>query len=116
EQGDMPRGGAKVSAAELAALTKWIDEGAEFDGADMNASIKTLVGAAAAPAPMAEMPKLDVVQATGKETSSWSRDVASVVAASCMGCHGERQPRGQFSLANFEVFLRGGQGGRVIVP
>jgi mono/diheme cytochrome c family protein len=30
EQGDMPRGGAKVSAAELAALTKWIDEGGPY--------------------------------------------------------------------------------------
>jgi mono/diheme cytochrome c family protein len=117
EQGDMPRGGAKVSAAELAALIKWIDEGALFDGTDMNAQIKTLLGgAAAAPAAMPEMPKLEVVPATGAEKSSWSRDVAAVVAASCMGCHGERQARGQFSLATFEAFLRGGQGGRVIVP
>jgi hypothetical protein len=117
EQGDMPRGGAKVSAMELAALTKWIDEGAVFDGTDMNAQIKTLIGgAAAAPAATPEMPKLDVVQATGNEKSSWSRDVAAVVAASCMGCHGTQQPRGQFSLATFEAFLRGGQGGRVIVP
>ncbi|MEX2187135.1 MAG: c-type cytochrome domain-containing protein [Pirellulales bacterium] len=121
EQGDMPRGGAKVTAAELAALVKWIDEGANFDGGNLNAPIKSLIaGAAAAPAPapaaVPEMPKLDVVQATGKETSSWSRDVAAVVAESCMGCHGERQPRGQFSMATFETFLRGGQGGRVIVP
>ena len=117
EQGDMPRGGAKVTAQELAVLVKWIDEGANFDGGDANAPIKPLVGgAAAAPARMPEMPKLDVVQATGNEKSSWSRDVAAVVAASCMGCHGERQPRGQFSMATFDAFLRGGQGGPVIVP
>lgn len=117
EQGDMPRGGAKVTAQELATLAKWIDEGAKFDGGDANAQLRTLVGGAAAiPAPMPEMPKLDVVPATGAEKSSWSRDVAAVVAASCLGCHGERQPRGQLSMATFEAFLRGGQGGRVIVP
>lgn len=117
EQGDMPRSGAKVTAQELAMLTKWIDEGAKFDGGDANAQIKTLVGgAAAAPTPMPEMPKLDVVHSTGAEKSSWSRDVAAVVAASCLGCHGERQPRAQFSMATFEAFLRGGQAGRVIVP
>ncbi len=116
EQGDMPRGGAKVTADELAALTKWIDEGANFDGGNVNAPIKSLIANAAAPAPMPEQPKLDVVQATGNEASSWSRDVAAVVAESCMGCHGDRQPRAQLSFASFETFLRGGQGGRVIVP
>ena len=34
ESGDMPRGGGKVDMAELTTLTKWIDQGAKFDGKD----------------------------------------------------------------------------------
>jgi mono/diheme cytochrome c family protein len=34
ENGEMPKGGLKVSDKELATLRKWIEEGAKFDGAD----------------------------------------------------------------------------------
>ncbi len=34
EQQDMPRGGGTVAPDELAMLTKWIDEGAKYDGKD----------------------------------------------------------------------------------
>ena len=34
EEGDMPRGGLKVTDLELAVLKKWIEEGAEFDADD----------------------------------------------------------------------------------
>ena len=39
ETGDMPRGGAKVTAGELDRLKQWIAAGAKFDGADPNAAI-----------------------------------------------------------------------------
>ena len=44
ESGDMPRGGGKVEMAELTALTKWIDQGAKFDGKDPNQGLNELVG------------------------------------------------------------------------
>ena len=51
ESGDMPRGGGKVDSAELATLTRWIDQGAKFDGRDPNAQLTSLVGEAPRPAP-----------------------------------------------------------------
>jgi len=43
ESGDMPRAGAKVTKPELAAISKWIDEGAKFDGSDPKALLTKLV-------------------------------------------------------------------------
>jgi hypothetical protein len=40
--GDMPRGGGRVTPAELAALSKWIDAGAAFDAADPAARLDRL--------------------------------------------------------------------------
>jgi hypothetical protein len=44
--GDMPRGGGRVTPAELAALSKWIDAGAAFDAADPAARLDRLAMAA----------------------------------------------------------------------
>jgi mono/diheme cytochrome c family protein len=114
ESGDMPRGGAKVARDELATLARWIDEGAAFDGPSRTAPLRQLVGNAAAT--KMDEPMLQVVRATGKETISYARDVAPVFAGTCVNCHGEQNPRANFSVANFERFLRGGDGGRAIVP
>ncbi|MEZ6148626.1 MAG: hypothetical protein R3C09_00770 [Pirellulaceae bacterium] len=43
ESGDMPRGGGKVSAEQLAALKSWIDEGAKFDGPTTDMNIESLI-------------------------------------------------------------------------
>jgi hypothetical protein len=114
ETGDMPRGGAKVTRDELTALAKWIDEGAMFDGPNINAPLRQLVGNVV-PATK-EQPKLEIVQATGKESTSYSRDVAAVFATKCLNCHGTQQPRANFSMADFARFLNGGNGGPPIVP
>ncbi|MCH8859162.1 MAG: hypothetical protein IID54_06220, partial [Proteobacteria bacterium] len=53
---------------------------------------------------------------TGNESSSYSRDVAQVLARACMNCHGARQQRANFSMLSFELLLRGGDSGAVIVP
>jgi cytochrome c553 len=115
QSGDMPRGGGKVSADQLAALTKWIDEGANFDGGNINASLKALADAGAVAASKMEAPKLEVVQAVGNEKSSYSRDVAGVLSG-CINCHGMQNPRGQFSVTAFDALLKGGMSGNVIVP
>jgi mono/diheme cytochrome c family protein len=114
ETGDMPRAGGKVTKDELAVLAKWIDEGAMFDGPNLNAPLKQLVGNVVPAAK--EQPKLEIVQATGQETSSYARDVASIIAAKCLNCHGTQQPRANFSMADFARFLSGGTSGPPIVP
>jgi hypothetical protein len=117
ESGDMPRAGAKVTKPELAALSKWIDEGAKFDGKDEKASLASLIGAAgSATAGKADEPKLKVVMATGKETIKFSKDIAPMLVENCMGCHGGQQPAQQLQMDRFVDFVRGGQSGNPWVP
>ncbi|TWT31686.1 c-type cytochrome domain-containing protein [Blastopirellula retiformator] len=112
ETGDMPRGGQKVSPAELTALKTWIKEGAKFDGADPKANLASLAPGAA-PMPM---PRLEVASASGNEKVSFGRDIAPVLVARCVSCHDQRNPPGGFSLASFQTMLRGGDSGAPLTP
>jgi hypothetical protein len=112
EDKEMPPNGSGIPGAELATLKQWISEGAKFDGNDATANIATL-STAAKPA---EAPMIAIAAPTGKETVSFSRDVAPVLAKSCTGCHGDNRPKENFSLLTFEGLLKGGDGGQVIVP
>lgn len=112
EDKEMPPNGNGIPAAELATLKKWIEEGAKFDGTDVAANIGTFATAARAVA----APALAVTAATGKEKTSFARDVAPVLSKSCVGCHGARQPQENLSLLTFEGLLKGGDGGQIIVP
>jgi hypothetical protein len=117
ETGDMPRAGPKVTKSELAGITKWIDEGAKFDGPDESMSLVSLVGAKArVNAKSADEPKLSVVDATGKETVQFSKDIAPVLVQNCFSCHAGQQPTGQFQMATFAQMIRGGQSGNPWVP
>ncbi|MGC4007278.1 MAG: hypothetical protein QM811_30775 [Pirellulales bacterium] len=120
ESGDMPRGGAKVDPAELAMFKKWIDDGAKFDGADAKAQLTALVpGAAAAAKKGADPaePKLETMAATGKETVSFAKDVAPILAESCYDCHGGgQQLSGALSFATIGGLLKGGDSGNVLTP
>ena len=109
---EMPPNGAGIPDAETAKLKTWIAEGAKFDGANAAANLTTLV----TNVPAAQPPKIEVKTATGKETISFSKDIAPVLAQNCMGCHGTNQPRNNFSLNIFEGLLRGGDGGSPIMP
>lgn len=112
ESGDMPRGGIKVSADELATLKKWIMDGAKYDGKSDQDSLTSLNPNAKPDAG----PMLQVMEATGKETISFARDIAPVLAANCTACHGTMRPRENFSLINFTGLLKGGDSGPPIVP
>jgi len=114
ETGDMPRGGGKVSPAELAMLKAWIDQGAVFDGKDPTANLATSVPKSNTPEPPAM--KLEVLPPTGKETVSFSRDLAPVLAANCTGCHGDQNPGGRLNLDNFTALIRGGESGVPYFP
>jgi hypothetical protein len=113
ESGDMPRGGGKVAPAEYALLQKWIKEGAKFDGKDPMANL-----AALSPDAKAEEPKmLEVVAATGKETVSFAKDIAPILAGTCYNCHGGgQQTRANFNLVTFAGLLKGGDSAAPIVP
>lgn len=110
---EMPPNGAGIPDADLATLTKWVEEGAKFDGPDPTALLTSLVmGAPAA----AVTPAITIQQATGKETISFANDIAPVLAKNCTGCHGATRPRNNFSLNTPEGLLKGGDRGEPVLP
>lgn len=111
EEGDMPRGGGKLSDQEFATLKKWIAEGAKFAG-DANAALGAI-----APRMRGSGPQLEVQQATGKESVSFANQVAPLLIANCFGCHLDgRRPSGGFDMDSFTAMLRGGDSGAPLVP
>ncbi|MGB7328918.1 MAG: c-type cytochrome domain-containing protein, partial [Rubripirellula sp.] len=115
ETGDMPRGGGKVSPAELATLKAWIMTGAKFDGTDPEASITA--GTGPAPAMTANAARPEVRRATGNETVSFAADIAPILVENCKGCHIDAmQIRGGLNMTNFAGLFRGGDSGAVVEP
>ena len=112
ESGEMPKGGLKVDAKELRLLRTWIEQGAKYDGQNPRQNLTMFVSA---PRP-ANRRNLEAKSPTGKETVSFGLDVAPVLLENCAQCHITRNPRGNFSMADFRSFLRGGDGGNSIVP
>jgi hypothetical protein len=94
ESGDMPRGGGKLSDTEFTTLKTWISEGAVFDGSDPKAPLTGL-----APSAKPEVaPTPTVSPATGKDSVSFAREVAPVLAKNCTGCQGTNRPRAMFNM------------------
>ncbi|HMC12260.1 MAG TPA: c-type cytochrome domain-containing protein, partial [Pirellulaceae bacterium] len=114
--GDMPRAGAKVTPAELTAISKWIDEGAKFDGPDEKTPLLRLAAASGVRPTKPDEPKLTVVPATGRESVAFSKDIGPVLVANCFSCHATQQAQGQFQMGRFVDMLRGGQSGNPWVP
>jgi len=78
--------------------------------------VKLVGGEVKANAKSADEPKLSVVEATGKETVQFSKDIAPVLVQNCFSCHAGQQPTGQFQMATFAQMIRGGQSGNPWVP
>lgn len=113
ETGDMPRGGGKVTAEELALLKSWINAGAKFDGPDPTAPI----AAGVSPAPQTPAKRPPVRRPTGNETVSFAADVAPLLVANCNGCHIDAmQTRGGLRMDTFAQMLRGGDSGPIVLP
>ncbi len=109
--GDMPKGGNRLPREQVALISAWIDQGARFDGDSPTAAI-----AAAAPAGTQKGPRLQVVKATGKEGSKFSRDIAPILVARCINCHGGQRPAERLSMTTFEAMLRGSRNNVIITP
>jgi len=101
----MPRGGGRVGPEELAVIARWIDTGALFDGSDRAAPLGQAV-AGGVPEGLAT--------ATGRESVQFNRDLAPLIVAHCVGCHGGDQPAGQLRLETFAGLLNGGTTGKVL--
>lgn len=115
KEGDMPRGGNKVSDEELAMLCQWIDQGAKFDGANPAANITdpSLIAATRG----ANKTEVDVQMATGKETVHFATDIGPVLVEQCYACHGAgRRSQANFDLDYFKGLLKGGDSGQAVKP
>ncbi|HBE70591.1 MAG TPA: hypothetical protein DDW52_20795 [Planctomycetaceae bacterium] len=108
--GDMPRGGGKVTTAELDELKAWIAQGAKFDGPDVSAPLREYAFAAGS-----SDSAMQVTRATGDEKVSFLEDVAPILLENCNGCHvGARQASGGLRMDNFQQILTGGDAGAMI--
>ncbi len=115
ESGDMPRGGNKVSPAELDKLKKWISQGCVFDPKLAMTSLITLAGGAAKPADAKSAAmEAAVRKPTGKETVSFANHIAPLLIANCKGCHIDApQLRGGLNMDSFARLLKGGDNGEI---
>jgi hypothetical protein len=118
ESGNMPRGGGKVSPENLAKLKLWIEQGAKFDGPSPQAALATYVDRPANANPAGNpAPETMVVKPTGKETVSFSRQIAPLLIENCKGCHFNAQnASGRLRFDNFTQLLTGGDSGSILAP
>lgn len=109
--GDMPRGGARVSPAEVGVLQRWIDGGAGCDAPDPTIALDLLArgaGAAAMPAP-APRPALKPGDV------SFASDIAPILVEQCGNCHSDTDPEGNLRLTSFQRLVRGGRNGAAVM-
>jgi hypothetical protein len=112
--GDMPRGGGKVSSAEVGTLMKWIDGGARYDAVDQTISLDVLARGGAAPPPVVPVPAAPVQLKPGEV--SFAVDVAPVLLKQCAGCHDATEPGANLQMTSLEALLRGGRTGPSVLP
>jgi hypothetical protein len=113
---EMPPNGAGIPDAELEILKRWVQEGALFDGPSPTAQLTTYLPTSPAATPAPAAPANTVQMATGKETVSFARDIAPVLAEKCTGCHGNDNPRNNLNLNSMASLLRGGDRGEPVLP
>src|SRR5579863_7520937 len=51
----------------------------------------------------------------GKETVSFTKDIAPFMVNLCLNCHSGKNPRSGFSLETYELLMKGGKSGRVVL-
>jgi len=120
ETGDMPRNGSPVSPENLAKLKRWVKDGAKFDGPP-DATATPIAVLVRSPKTIPKSPEKAEApvpsKPSGKETVSFSRDIAPILISSCNGCHynGTRQ-FGGLQFNSFAGLLKGGQSGEAFTP
>lgn len=111
----MPKNGTRLPDDELLLISKWISQGAAFDGTDRTAEIGTSAMASETTGG-ADMKKIVIARPDGSETVSFKDDLAPWLVGSCLGCHSGNNPSSSYSMATFEGILKGGDRGEAVVP
>lgn len=98
----MPPGNRPALSAEnIQTIRDWINQGAKDDTATAKPK---------------EMENIIIPKPTGKETVSFTKDIAPFMVNLCLGCHSGNAPRGGLSLVSVNSMMKGGDSGRVIIP
>ncbi len=102
----MPPGNRpRLANEEIQTIRDWINQGAKDDSNDPKVAGKPK-----------EMANIVVPKATGKETVSFTKDIAPFMVNFCMGCHSGKDPKGGLLLTSVNNLMKGGDSGRVIIP
>jgi len=110
--GDMPRGGGRVSAEDVATLVKWIDAGAASDAPDPTLPIDVLARGGGAPPAPAPNPVAAVVAVPLRPGDvSFAADIAPLLLEQCSDCHGSAKAEAGLRMTSLETLLRGGRSG-----
>lgn len=116
----MPKGGEPLSEAECRKIAEWINRGAKFDGDDPEKPLGQLTAGVDRSRGTGSVKtvsvKIFVPRPTGKETVSFTKDIAPFMVERCLRCHSGKGPKGGLSLETFESLLKGGKTGAEIVP
>lgn len=120
----MPRGPNPLPAADIQKILVWINQGAKFDGDDKTTALADLAkagggGASKAAGKTAASGPVKIEKATGTETVSFKKDIAPWMVNLCVGCHsggGRGAQQTGLTLDTFENLMKGGKGGRVVLP
>ena len=116
--GDMPRGGGKVSPADLGMLMRWIDAGAVFDGGNRTTPLETLAKGGALlqpPGPAVVIKPINAV-ALAPGDVSFAADIVPIFLKHCAGCHDADDADAGLQMVSLESIMKGGQNGPPIVP
>lgn len=105
----MPKGG-QLFDDEIAVLTKWVADGAVFDGDNESTPLRGLSRSKANPG------KVVIPKPKGTETVSFSKDIGPMFNRICLSCHQGNNPSGGLSLVSFNDLMVGGDSGAVIIP
>lgn len=109
--GRMPKDQQPLPVDQFQTIVRWMQEGFKFDGASDMAPIGEKDSAE-----KEEEEPVMIAKPTGKETVSFTKDVAPFIVNICVQCHSGNEPDGEYVMASFEGIMRGGASGQVIVP
>ncbi|MEI6163403.1 MAG: c-type cytochrome domain-containing protein [Planctomycetota bacterium] len=117
--GDMPRGGGKVTPAELAFISQWIDQGAIFDGADATGPLGTpqpvMIAGASKTKGEPTTPITPKRPALKAGDISFSREIAPVLVEHCDGCHDANDAEARLRMVSLSTLQAGGTNGPTFI-
>jgi mono/diheme cytochrome c family protein len=115
ESGQMPPNGDRVPREKLELIKTWVQQGAKDDGADPKASIQSSAGGKGGSSKIDKPAESKMT--TGKETVSFSSDIAPLIVANCNGCHySANNVQGGLRMNNFNEIAKGGDSGPMFEP